>query len=198
MRIEARSRFEPRLAVEMPQGWIAKEAVELFRVEGGAYVVAAGEPLPRGMGLEGYVDRYSTELRRLLPNMEELSSEPFEMFGGRKGWLRRYRWSPPERPGVRQLQGYSVEGGWGYVVTATVRDDDSVDEAEGAVLELMRDVRLKGHPASAAGRPYAAAGSPFDRFVGGEGFIELSDDAAASGAWKTARKGWLSTRERFA
>jgi hypothetical protein len=198
MKSDTRLRFEPRLAVEMPQGWIVKEAVELFRIEGGAYVVASGEPLPRGMALDAYVDRYSSELRRLFPNMEEIDLEPFEMLGGRKGVLRHFKWSPPERPGVRQLQAYCVDGGWGYVITATVRDDEGAADAERAVLDLMREVHLKGHPIGDRGRPYITAGTPFDRFVSGEAFVDISGGVAESeNAWTIARKGWVSTQGHY-
>ncbi len=188
-----RYRFEALLTAEMPPGWMARESIELLSREAGTHVAASGEPLPPAVVLETYVQRYEEALERQLPTYRQTSLEPVELFGGRPGMIRRFRWNVPNGDEVRQVQAYCIVDHWGYVLTATL---PPTEEDESSVIELLQGIRIRPRPAGAVGASIEGATSPFDRYARGEVHLSLADgdDAAVAGdPWETARHGWSDT-----
>jgi hypothetical protein len=61
-----------------------------------------------------------------------------EVFGGRHGFLRQFRWTPQDGPPVTQIQLYYVDEGRGFTATATTPSESFPD------LELLLRQTLLG------------------------------------------------------
>ena len=84
-----------------------------------ARVIASSESLPPGTTSERYAQHQGELLRQELQEYEEVSFGATKLFGGRRGFLRRFRWTPPEHEEITQVQLYYVEVDRGYTATAT-------------------------------------------------------------------------------
>ncbi len=113
------SRFRPQISAWLPDGWFAKESITLLAPDGQANVIVSSEPLDPSIDSYRYAEVQGTLLRQEFPGYRELVFEPTEMLGGRRGYLRRFEWKPPDGVPVTQLQMYYTEHGRGYTATAT-------------------------------------------------------------------------------
>lgn len=115
--------FTPNLRVPLPPGWSAKEAITLVAPDGRSNVTASSEPIQEGVTAREYADATGEALDSPdLPGFRELSFERIETVDGREAWLRLFEWDPPDTPSVVQAQMYFVDGGRGFVATATTTD----------------------------------------------------------------------------
>jgi hypothetical protein len=112
-------RFVPRLRVEMPDGWFAKESMTLLAPDGQANVIASSEPLDPGITVQHYAEVQGDLLRKEFPGYRQLRYERALVFGGRPGYEREFQWTPPDGVQVTQIQLYYAANGRGYTATAT-------------------------------------------------------------------------------
>jgi hypothetical protein len=112
-------RFEPRLRLQLPEGWFAKESLTVLAPDGQANVIASSEPLDPTIDSQRYAQVQGDLLQREFPRFHELAFLPALVFGGRPGYLRHFEWTPPEGERVTQIQLYYAANGRGYTATAT-------------------------------------------------------------------------------
>jgi hypothetical protein len=134
------SRFHGRLSVDVPDGWRAKESITLLAGDGTANVITSSEPLDPEVTTSEYATRQGELLRSEFPGFEELSFDATRLLGNRDGYLRRFRWHPPDGRAVLQVQMYFVEDGRGYTATATLVA--SATEWERTAVEVLRSIRI--------------------------------------------------------
>ena len=113
------SRFRPTISAPLPDGWFAKESLTLLAPDGQANVIASSEPLAEEIDTDTYASVQGDLLRTEFPGYDEFSFEETQVFGGRRGYVRRFEWLPPDGVAVTQIQLYFAESGRGYTATAT-------------------------------------------------------------------------------
>jgi hypothetical protein len=128
-------RFAPRLSAELPTGWFAKESITLLAPDGQANIIASSEPLDESINTDRYAGVQGDLLRGEFPAYKEASFEPVDLFGGRRGYLRHFEWTPPDGVPVTQIQLYHAEKGRGFTATAT-----TPSTVFPAVESVLRDV----------------------------------------------------------
>lgn len=112
-------RFKPQLTAPLPEGWFAKESITLLAPDGQANIIASSEPLDPSIDTDRYAEVQGELLRKEFPGYREFAYEPAQMLGGRRGFIRRFEWTPPDGVPVTQIQLYYAENGRGYTATAT-------------------------------------------------------------------------------
>jgi hypothetical protein len=112
-------RFKPQLTAPLPEGWFAKESITLLAPDGQANIIASSEPLDPSIDTDRYSEVQGELLRKEFPGYREFAYEPAQMLGGRRGFIRRFEWTPPDGVPVTQIQLYYAENGRGYTATAT-------------------------------------------------------------------------------
>ena len=111
--------FRPKIRAAVPGAWFAKESTTLLAPDGQANVIASSEPLDETVEVKQYAEVQGDLLNREFPGYHEFSFEETDLFGGRRGYIRHFEWTPPDGVPVTQLQLYYVEDGRGYTATAT-------------------------------------------------------------------------------
>ena len=81
-------------------------------------------------------------LRDEFPGYQELAFEETELFGGRRGYIRQFEWSPPDGVRVSQIQLYYTEDGRGYTATATT-PKDNFPGVELVLRQLLSGLRIR-------------------------------------------------------
>ena len=197
-------RFRPTLTTLVPEGWFAKESVQVFSDEAGGHVAASVDLLALDTTLEGYAELYGKVLTRQFPGYQELGLEPVTLRSGARALLRRFRWGAEEGRTLTQLQLYALEQGRGVVGTATAGG-----ESFGRLEPLLRQILLGlGVPRAGASPPVGwlddgprrgtylalergeltAAPAPTHA---GEGGAEPPPE----GSWSRSREAWKAVRE---
>jgi hypothetical protein len=134
--------FKRRLAVLVPDDWSAKDSITLLAPDGQANVIASSEPLDPSIELDAYVAVQGELLSEEFPQYEEITLQTTEMLGtGRRGYFRRFNWTPPDGHQVSQYQLYYVEAGRGYTMTATASTDAFL-RYEVELLGILENVHL--------------------------------------------------------
>lgn len=133
--------FRGRMRVGRPEDWFAKESLTLLAPDGRANVIASSEPLDETISTEAYAEVQGDVLRLEFPGYRELAYESMQVFGGRRGLLRRFEWSPPDGEAITQLQIYCAEGGRGYTATATTPTADYL-RFEQQLVEVLESLEL--------------------------------------------------------
>lgn len=118
----AMTAFSGSLKAMLPPGWFAKESITLLAPDGSANVIASGEPLHESVDTERYAEVQGGLLANEFPEYVEVSFEPAEIFGQRRGYMRHFEWTPENGEPVTQIQLYFADRGRGYTATATVRN----------------------------------------------------------------------------
>ena len=111
--------FTRRISVGVPDGWLMKESLTLIEPMGRANVIVSSEPVHPTMDAEQYAAIQGDSLAREFSGYWLESFEAAAVFGGRRGWVRRFSWQPPDGVAVRQFQAYAVERGVAFTATAT-------------------------------------------------------------------------------
>jgi hypothetical protein len=99
--------------------WSFKESYTLLSPDGQANVIVSSEPIGPDMDSDAYADIQGDLLQREFPGYEEYAFESMLLFGGYAGFMRKFKWIPPEKDPVTQIQIYYASGGKGYTATAT-------------------------------------------------------------------------------
>ncbi len=138
--------FRGKLTGGVPDGWFAKESLTFVAPDGQANVIASSEPLDETIRSEEYAQIQGDLLQSEFPEYAELSFEPAHVFG-RAGFVRYFRWTPPDGVSVTQIQFYHADTGRGFTATATTPtiNFDSV----GGLLRLVLDALVIGDDAAA-------------------------------------------------
>ncbi len=133
--------FHGLLSGVLPSGWFAKESVTLLAPDGQANVIASTEPLDPGYGAREYANEQGELLRREFESYRELSFEEVEIFGGRRGYLRSFDWTPEGQDRVSQIQVYYAENGRGFTATATTPSANFA-RIEPILIQALRGLRI--------------------------------------------------------
>lgn len=208
------NRFRPGLTALIPEGWVVRESIQLASAEQNAYVVASVDVLARGTTAEQYAGQYEEQLRRRLPGYEEVLVETVELPQARSGFLRKFRWAPPEGEPITELQMYVVENGRVIVSTARAAEE-AFDELEPQLRDLLAGIGF-GPPAPAGGilrRDDSPAMQTYEAFEAGQlgttaarafGLEPADGDREpeatpdqVSAAWKDVRTSWQQVREEL-
>lgn len=118
-RVDDEGRFSPTLSADLPEGWYGKESITLLSPDGQANVIASSEPIDPAIDTRRYAAAQGRLLRKEFPGYREQEFEATRMLGGRRGYVRRFSWVPPDGVAVSQVQLYYAEDGRGYTVTST-------------------------------------------------------------------------------
>jgi hypothetical protein len=145
-------RFRPEISASLPEGWFAKESITLLHPEGTANVIASSEPLSPEIDTEQYAAVQGDLLEKEFPGFELLAFDPKLIFGGRNGFIRRFKWTPPDNQPVTQIQLYYAEGERGYTATATT-PSERFAELELVLMDILDGLTIAD---AAAGRTVAA------------------------------------------
>ena len=134
-------RHRPTISALMPDDWFAKESITLMAPDGQANVIMSSEPLDSGIDTNQYAGVQGQLLRNEFPGYEEYAFESTEVFGGRRGYLRHFEWTPPDGVPVTQLQLYYAENGRGYTATATAASS-SFAKAETELRQILEGLSI--------------------------------------------------------
>lgn len=145
-------RFQPEISASLPEGWLAKESITLLHPEGIANVIASSEPLDAEIDTERYAAVQGELLATEFPGFELLAFDPKLIFGGRNGFIRRFKWTPPDNKPVTQIQLYYAEGERGYTATATT-PSEKFAELELVLMDILDGLTIDD---DAAGRTVTA------------------------------------------
>jgi tetratricopeptide (TPR) repeat protein len=138
--------FRPNLVATLPSEWFAKESMTLLAPDGQANIIASGEPLDPSIDTEQYASVQGELLRKEFPEYDEQEFGPMVLFGDRHGYIRTFRWTPPDGVEVTQVQIYYAEGGRGYTATATAPSSE-FGPRELLLREALGSLRI-GEPSS--------------------------------------------------
>lgn len=117
---DAVKNFQPRITAQVPESWFVKESITLLAPDAQANIIASSEPLNSAdIDLTRYAEDQGKSLQFECPYYRELSFNSALVFGNRRGYVRRFQWTPPNGTPVTQIQIYYVENGCGYTATAT-------------------------------------------------------------------------------
>ena len=108
----------------------------MLHPEGTANVIASSEPLDAEIDTERYAAVQGDLLAKEFPGFELLAFEPKLIFGGRSGFIRRFKWTPPDNMPVTQIQLYYAEGERGYTATATT-PSEQFPELELVLMDIL-------------------------------------------------------------
>jgi hypothetical protein len=203
-------RFSAGLSIAVPEGWSARESIELASPEGTGYVRVTSDLLPAGLAADDYAERFAGQLRDRLPGYTELGAEAVQLAGGH-GILLSFRWTPPDRDALAELHLYFVREGRGVRARA-LSPAERFPEVEPKLRKLLLGIGL-GTPAAQAG-VLRTGSTPRTRTYGGfeagrltttraEAFGVGSSNGehdpgagpAAAAAWKEARESWQKARD---
>jgi hypothetical protein len=149
------SRFIPTISAPLPEGWFPKEQITLLAPSGQANVIASSEPLEPSLDAKAYAEAQGELLRKEFPGYLEVAFEGMTLFGGRSGFLRRFRWTPPDGEPVTQIQLYYAEDGRGYTATATSPTKEFA-KYEPQLVDVLEGLTID-RPAGALGAAQAGA-----------------------------------------
>ena len=152
--------IRPRLRATVPDGFEIKESMTILAPDGEMNVIASGEPLVEELDAQRYAEIQGDLLEREFPDYEQLGFEPSPVFGGRPGYLRWFRWQPPDEGSVpiTQAQAYYAFGRRGYTATATV-PTFLLDRWRPEMEQIIASLELAGPDEEAdgdGGSPHAA------------------------------------------
>jgi hypothetical protein len=134
--------FKGHLEASLPDGWVGKESITLLAPDGQANVIASSEPLDADVNLDTYVGVQGELLSQEFPQYEQIALKETEMLGGdRRGYFRRFDWTPPDGRRISQYQLYYVESGRGYTMTATA-EANAFLRYEAELLGILQSVHL--------------------------------------------------------
>lgn len=136
------ARFRPQLNASLFEGWFAKESITLLAPDGQANVIASSEPLTAEIDTEQYANIQGDLLRKEFPGYHEFQFGPTEVFGDRRGYMRRFQWTPPDGVPVVQMQLYYSENGRGFTATATT-PSSQVDRYELDLRQTLGALRIE-------------------------------------------------------
>ena len=191
-------RFRPTLTAAAPEGWLARESIQLSN-GAGASVVATVDFVPPDTTPELLAQEYSEIMSRGLPGFVDVDLASITLASGAPGLLRRFRWTPEEGGPVTQLQLYAVEEGRGVVATAAA-PADSFSELEPMLHELLRSLELpRAWALRSIGRwEETPRHAIYQTLVRGE-HVAGTDPGVADGGeggsaeWADARRAWVET-----
>jgi hypothetical protein len=149
-------RFRPTISAPLLDGWFAKESLTLLAPDGQANVIASSEPLDPDIDTEKYASVQGELLRTDFPGYRELALEEADIFGDRKGVIRRFEWEPPDGVPVTQIQIYYAERGRGYTATCTT-PSTAFPRYEFDLREVLDGLMIE---AVSPGAPTQIAGAP--------------------------------------
>jgi hypothetical protein len=205
-------RFTARLTALIPDGWFARESIQLASAEHDAFVVGSADVLPPGTTVEQYAEQYGEQLRERLPNYQELELEQATLPGGRPAFIRKFRWAPPDGDPVAELQMYTVENGRGIIASGRTAEE-TFGELEQRLRELLAGIGVGSAPpaggimrrdASPQSRTYDAletgqlSTTPTEAF--GLDATNGSEDVTpeqVGAAWGDVRTSWQQVREEL-
>jgi hypothetical protein len=207
-------RFRSVLSVAVPDGWLARESIELVSTDERVYVAASVSALPPDMTLDQYAEDHSRQIGELYPEYEETGLDRVTLPSGRETIFRNLRWQPPEGDRLGEVQMYAIEDGRGILARACT-PVDSFAQHEARLREVLSGITLgsasmsgglvrrddtprsRTYDAFEAGRLSTTPASAFglaDAASNGKGDAESRDVA---GAWKGARAEWQKAGERL-
>jgi hypothetical protein len=135
--------FRPQLRASVPPGWLVKESLEIVAEDLAANVIASSESIPQGMNSASYAADQGKRLQAEFPGYQELSFGETDLFGGRRGFMRRFRWTPPGSGEVTQIQLYCVDDERGYTATGTT-PTATLGSTEDILLGVLLGVLIDG------------------------------------------------------
>ena len=197
-------RFRPTLTVDVPDGWLVRESIELAAPDEGAYVTASVEGVDPDTTAEQVADRYRQAVAERLPEYEELAVERIELSPGRPAVVRKVRWKPPQDEPVAELQMYSIRAGRAIVATARGREA-SFDKLEPTLRDVLAatDVGVPSPSAGIVRRDGTSRTRTYDELEAGHmtttiaeafGLETAADDPEAETPWKEVRNSWARTK----
>jgi hypothetical protein len=133
--------FQPRISALLPATWFAKEQITLLAPDGQANIIASSEPLDPAIDAERYARIQGELLESEFPGYRQQAFEEMVVFGNRRGFLRRFQWTPPDGVQVTQMQIYYIEDGRGYMSTATSPSSE-FGRYEAEVLGILRSLSI--------------------------------------------------------
>jgi hypothetical protein len=133
--------LHPGLAVGLPEGWFGKVSLTVLAPDGEANVIVSSETVDDDTETFAYATGQGELMREEFAGYEELSFGPVDVFGGRAGWERTYRWTAEGRDHVTQIQLYYVARGRACIATATTLSE-IFDEVEPTLRDVLASVRL--------------------------------------------------------
>lgn len=139
------NRFKPKLSATLPEGWFVKESITILAPDGQANVIASSEPLDPSINTKRYAEVQGELLSSEdegFPGYREFQFGPTEVLEGRKGYMRRFEWIPPDGDPVTQIQLYYVDNGRGYTATATT-PSANVQDFELVLRQLLGELRIE-------------------------------------------------------
>ena len=148
----ALSRFELTYSESLFDGWLAKESLTLRAADGMANVIASSEPLDPATDSKAYAAAQDQVLGEL-PGFLQHAFERREMFGDRRGFMRRFEWLEPDGVAIMQVQLYYADAGRGYTATATTPKSE-FGRYEFTLEDVLESLVIK--PAGEPGDPFAA------------------------------------------
>jgi tetratricopeptide (TPR) repeat protein len=134
-------RFRAAIEAAVPEGWFAKESTTLLAEDGQANVIASSEPLDPSITTEVYAEVQGDLLVKEFPGYEQTSFETVSILGGRQGYLRHFKWDPPDGLPITQMQLYYVEKARGYTATATT-PSEAFPERELMLRQVLRGLLI--------------------------------------------------------
>jgi hypothetical protein len=133
--------LRPGLAVGLPEGWFGKESLTVLAPDREANVIVSSETVDDDLETVAYATNQGALMREECAGYEELSFAPVDVFSGRAGWERTYRWTAEGGDDVTQIQVYYVARGRAYIATATTLSE-IFDDVEPTLREVLASVRL--------------------------------------------------------
>lgn len=190
----------------VPEGWIARESIELASPEQQGYVFVSADLLPKALTADEYAEGYGKQMRERLSGYEELESENVELAGGQPAIVRSFRWTPPEGAPIAELHLYAVRDRRGILARASCAEE-RFTENEPRLREVLLGIDL-GTPPSRTG-VFRSDDSPQSRTFGAFEAGQLTttraeafglapsngdSDGDAMTAWGEARDSWQKGR----
>lgn len=139
------------LAADIPPSWSYKESLTLLAPEWQANIIFSSEPLTKEFTSKEYAEEQQEVLRREFPGWEPRGDLKSHSIAGLDeiGWIRDFTWEPPDRPRVRQVQIYGVQGSRGWTATATA-EADAFLEREAELLDALERLSAVSRPRTGA------------------------------------------------
>ena len=117
-------RYQSTTSVPVPEGWRVKESITLLSPDGHSNLIVSREPLDPQITSQEYAKTQKELLRKEFPDYREHAFAKTELQGGKKAYLHRFQWKPPNSEDVTQIQVYYSNNGVGITATATCRTLD--------------------------------------------------------------------------
>jgi tetratricopeptide (TPR) repeat protein len=139
LRLLGKARTGGVLRARVPVGWLSWEQLTLTSKTGRANVIATLEQTRVAFDAQQWASLQGRELAQF-PGFEELEFAPAEVFGGRQGFVRAFRWRPESGDPVAQWQAYHAEAGRNFTATGTCRMEEA-PRWESSLSRLVRQVQ---------------------------------------------------------